>query len=224
MTVDTFIHWTLIATQYPGFNETPLGVGARYVKLDLSGASQQSFTFDAQNSQAKLSSLPVGHYLVVGTLLDASNTPITKGMAHVEFDANGTTNNLVIDFPYEDFINPYTGTYYWSVNWGGSTTCAAALPTGLLTKQRVTLTRGGVVIPATTTGGEMLDGTLFGCQDTAPDQAASGLPWGPAKITISGEDDSGHVYYYGSFDTFVGADISNPSFAYTVNSSDAGMD
>jgi hypothetical protein len=219
-TVDTFVHWTLIAQQFPGFNETPLGVGAKFVRLDLSGASELSVTGNAQDSQAKLSNLPEGHYLVVGTLLDGQMNPLTKGMAHVEFDTTGALQHVTIDFPFEDFIQSYTGTYYFSATWAGATTCTAAK----IMKQRLTLTRNGVVVAGMTTPGEPLDGTKFNCQDTAPDQGASNLPWGPAKLTISGEDGSGGVFYWGTFDTFVGADISNPSFAFTVPSSDAGMD
>ena len=47
-------------------------------------------------------------------------------------------------------------------------------------------------------------------------QSATGVPFGPAQLTIVGRDAANAVLYTHVFDTFVGAGITNPTITYDV--------
>ncbi len=96
------------------------------------------------------------------------------------------------------------------------------------------MVRGGAPLAGMTLDGTPLDGSMVGpCRDGGggTSQAVLGLDWGPAQLTVTGEDDSGTVLYSKTFDTFVGAGLSNPTAELDVPSlapdagvADAGVD
>ena len=55
-------------------------------------------------------------------------------------------------------------------------------------------------------------------------QIAKSVPFGPATLTVVGMDGSGAVQFEHTFDTFVGAGISNPTITFDVPPPDAGID
>jgi hypothetical protein len=73
-----------------------------------------------------------------------------------------------------------------------------------------------------------LDGTQpVGCVPSVLSQAESArqVPFGLATITVSGRDSGGTEWFRGSFETFVGAGVSNPIFTFDVPSTvDAAVD
>jgi cysteine-rich repeat protein len=223
---DTYIDWTFITKQFPGFTgETCGGLGVAKVKLEGSGASTFNQSVDCTNGQIKLAFLPPGSYQVKATALDGGGAPISRGLAHAAFTVSSGLTSVSVEFPFEDWTRSYTGTYYFATRWGGAS-CADANPP--VDRERVRLERDNVTVGGMTNDGLPLDGSATGpCRDDTNGavQAARDVPWGPARITLTGEDTAGHVLYRKAFDTFVGADISNPSFLYDVASlaPDAGV-
>lgn len=226
-TVDTFIKFVpLIAEQFPGFFESCTGLGIENVDVALTGPTTKNERVPCSFGQLKLASLPAGNYTVTLRALDRSGNSLSRGMAKKDFTVSGATQTVQVDWPYEDFTGSYKGTFFFRIFWGDVDTCLGASPPVM--KQRLRLERDGVAVAGMTQNGTPLDGTAAGaCRDAreALDQAAIGLAWGPARLTVTGEDDSGKALYRGSFDTFVGADISNPTMDFRVPSlaPDAGV-
>ena len=51
------------------------------------------------------------------------------------------------------------------------------------------------------------------------------VPFGRAQLTVSGRDSGGTEWFRGTFETFVGAGVSNPVLTFDVPSTiDAGVD
>jgi cysteine-rich repeat protein len=209
-TADTFIHWQFVVGQFDGFDgETCLGLGVSKVTLTLTGPKMVTETSDCGLSQIKLSSLPAGTYAVSAVALDANGATVTNGLASQTFTA-GATQDVYVNFPFEDFTRAYTGTYYFSVRYGGVASCADAEEP--VARERITMVRGGTSLPGMTLDGIPLDGSLAGACHSAGESApqqVNDLAWGPATVTITGETQGGTVLYRRSFDTFVGAGIAN---------------
>ena len=217
-TVDTFIHWEFVVGQFDGFDgATCLGLGVARVTVTLTGPKAVTQTTDCSLSQIKLSSLPAGDYTARAVALDASGAALTGDLASQAFTVAGQTQDVYVNFPFEDFLRSYTGSYYFTVRYGGAASCAAAeVP---VARERIELTRGGTALVGTTLDGTPIDGSRAGACHAAGEDAAqtvNDLPWGPAAITISGEDVDGTVLYRGSFDTFVGAGGANATVVFDL--------
>jgi cysteine-rich repeat protein len=216
-TVDTFVHWQFVVGEFDSFDgETCLGVGAAKVTLMITGPKTLTQTTDCSLAQIKLSSLPLGVYTVNAVALDASGAALTKGLASETFTAGGQTQDVFVSFPFADFTRAYTGTFYFSVHFGGAASCAGAVVP--VARERVAMVRGGTPLTGATVGGIPIDGSLAGAcpSETASAQAVNDLPWGPATITITGEDTEGTALYQGTFETFVGAGASNGTAAFDL--------
>jgi hypothetical protein len=221
--INTYLHWRFVATEFPGFDgETCDGIGAANVKVDVSGPKVDTQTAKCADSQVKLEQLPAGSYTVHMTALDGAGTPLTKGGATTTFTQASENQDVTVDFPYADFVKKYTGgTFFFRTNWGGAERCADAAPP--VVKERLRLERAGVAIGGVTVDDHTpLDGSAVGlCRDgrpSDPSQAVTNLDWGPAQMTVTGEDGDGHVMYRKTFDTFVGAGIANPTAVFDVPS------
>ncbi len=220
-TVDTFIHFSpFIARQFPDFKgDSCSGLEIDTVEIAIAGPRTMTQTVDCDLIQLKVSSLPDGAYTATARAFDASGAAITRGMASVGFTVAGETQDVHLDWPYEDFTRSYRGTFFFHVMWGGARTCAGAVPP--VARQRLRLERGGVPVTGTVQTGEPLDGSATGaCRDGGAPlaQAATNLVWGPARFTVTGEDEAGEALFQKSFDTFVGAGIVNLPIEYDVPS------
>jgi len=225
-TIDTFLHWEFVTDEYPGFTgETCQGVNVSTVQLTLTGPKPMTKSGACSDGQVKLSSLPAGTYRVDGAAFDPAGTTVTRGLSSKSFTVAGASQDVYLDFSYADLVRPYTGTYYFKTRWGGAASCATASPP--VVKERVRLERGGAPLGGMTGDGVPLDGSSTGpCRDfNDTSQFANGLAWGPASITITGEDGAGTVLYHQTLDTFVGAGIANPTAEIDVASiaPDAGV-
>jgi hypothetical protein len=124
------------------------------------------------------------------------------------------------------WVRDYLGTFFFRTLWGGDD-CAAAFPP--VVQHRLTLTQNGVPVSVTTENGDPLDGSAPGpCQPFADEfpQSALTVPFGLASFTVEGLDSGGTAQFRETFETFVGAGISNPELHFDVNSlaPDAGVD
>jgi cysteine-rich repeat protein len=226
-TIDTAIKFVpLIATQFPGFFESCNGLEIDMVEVALVGPRPMTERVSCSFGQLLVRSLPPGSYTVTLRAFDRQGAALSRGLATKQFTVAGASQEVQVDWPYEDFVRSYTGTYYFRVFWADADTCAGAVPP--VTRQKVRLERGGVAVPGMTAAGLPLDGDTAGaCHDASEllTQSANGLPWGPAKLIVTGEDASGTARFRGSFDTFVGAAVSNPPLDFHVPSlaPDAGV-
>jgi cysteine-rich repeat protein len=227
--VQTFIHWSFVASQYPPFTgETCDGLGAKQVTLALTGPKAITQSIDCSFGQYPFKQLPVGSYNVNAVLYDAAGGALTRGLATTSFVASGQKQDVFIDFPFEDFTGGYHGIYYFTTSWAGAARCNDAVPH--VVKQRVRLERNGTSFPGVMTqDGLPIDGSAAGpCRDggSGAAQAVLDLPWGPAQITVTGEDGNGTALFRKTFDTFVGAGVANPTAVLDVPSlfpPDAGV-
>ena len=128
----------------------------------------------------------------------------------------GADTMTTINVPWTAWIGTFTGTFLFRLTWGGVTCAAAPMP---VIKQVLTLTVNGVPVTAMTDTGHHMDGV-----DSEPcrafdenfPQSALQVPFGPAQLKVEGRDASDAVLYTHTFDTFVGAGITNPTITYDV--------
>lgn len=118
--------------------------------------------------------------------------------------------------PWTSWVGTFTGTFLFRLSWA-TQGCAAA---GVAT-QNVTLTVNGTPVSAVADNGQKLDGTdpkpCYDIMQNFP-QSATGVPFGPATLKVDGYDGSATpaLIYSKTFDTFVGAGITNPTITYDV--------
>jgi cysteine-rich repeat protein len=222
-THDAQIIWTMLAHEAEGFSENCSGVAASTVHLVVEGPLPSTRDIECNYSQYMVNALAPGEYTVTGTLLDGAGNPITNGQTRTTFSIagapTGTPVQVRLDFPFADFTRTdYTGDWFYTVTWGGvANKCSAATPP--VVKTRVRLERDGQVIKSKE--GTPVDGsTPVACYegDAAHAPAINHLPWGPADVVITGLDATDTPQFEASFETFVGAGISNPTMIFDVNS------
>jgi hypothetical protein len=161
--------------------------------------------------------LEPGVYTAAVTPLDSDGNslvtaPVTQQVAALEDDDAEVTVNV----PPEAWIGPYTGTFFFTVRFGG-VDCDDAVPP--VTSVLITLTVGGTPVAQMTTTGQMLDGSATGpCIPASNPSPISALavPFGAARIEFEGRDSLGGLQFQRGFDTFVGAGPSNPTLMYDV--------
>jgi hypothetical protein len=186
------------------------------VRIDLDGPSQQTLEDACSNRQVAFMDIPTGSYVASVTPLDSDGHSLVSAPVQQQITAASTDTETTVVIPPEAWIGPYTGTYFFTIRWGGVDCSAAAPP---VATQVVTLTVDGTVVSSTTTTGEPLDGsapvTCVPASNASPISALL-VPFGPATIVISGRDALGVEAFHGTFDTFVGAGPSNPTLDYDV--------
>lgn len=220
----TVVKWTFDAYPaklFPG--DSCVDFGINKVRVDaLSDADGQvvSATDDCGAGQVTFDGLPDGTYtMFVDPQDSAGNTtvmaPASGPAAAGQYQADTTTT---INVDYTSWLGgPYTGTFLWRFKWGGQSCAAATAP---VVTQVVTITSGGVTSTTTASpNNQKLDGTdpkpCFAYEESFP-QSATGLPFGPAKLTVQGLNAASAVIYTTTFDTFIGAGITNPTITYDV--------
>lgn len=211
----TTVKWLFDADVVPGFVQDSCGdVGAFKVQVTLDG--EASFTLDDMCStrQVVFDDLPPGIYTASVTPLDANDAPLVADAVTAQVTAETVDSESTIVIPPDAWIGPYTGTYFFTTQWNGEDCAAAGVAT-----QRVTLTVNGTAVSRSTTTGLPLDGSATGpCVPSSNPQPQSALlvPFGLGTIEIVGYDAGAAEVFRGTFDTFVGAGISNPTLAYDV--------
>jgi cysteine-rich repeat protein len=224
LTLDAQIVFSFLAQEgVVGFNENCSGVGAKTVRLELTGPMTDTQDVECTFGQYTFKALVPGTYQVKGTMLDSTGAALTMGDSVTGFTIAAQTVSASLNFAFADFIGAYQGNWFYRFKWGGANTCAGAIPP--VTMATIRLERDGV--PVMTTTGTVVDGLTPGACFDASDvgHAINDLPWGAATLTVTGLDSTGTPQFMETFPTFLGAGVSNPILEYDVNSlaPDAGV-
>ncbi len=220
------VKWSLLANEAPMFHQNCTGVKASKMQLVLNGpgpTDTQMVKNGCTDFQYSFNGLAPGNYTVTGTLFDDKDMPITMGHASQQFTITTADVEVDLDVGFGDFTGTYTGNYFFRTLYGGADTCTGAVPP--VTQQIIKLEQGGqLVMMAMTDNGQPADGVTPGvCRGAATSveefpQKINMIPWGPAKITVTGLDAMGVPRFMKAFDTFVGGGISNPVIMLDVQS------
>ena len=231
----TVVKWEFNADAVPGFmNDGCVDVGARDVDVVLSGPASETRREGCSERRTTFVDLPPGEYTASVNPLDSSGTSLVTVPPSVTFPANttpNTTQEYTVVVPPEAWARPMTGTFFFILRWAGMECTTAAPP---VITQLVTVTHEGSPVTQQANVNSApypiyrLDGTQpVGCVPSvlAKAEAAPGVPFGRATITVSGRDSGGTEWFRGTFDTFVGAGTSNPIYTFDVQSTvDAAVD
>lgn len=229
------VKWEFNGQVAPGFtNDGCLDVGATNVRIELAGPLPSTQQVSCAMRQVSYDELPAGSYTASITPLDSAGASLVTAPVTATFEANVTYNTTVevtvIVMP-EAWARPMTGTFFFLLRWMGMD-CATAAPA--VATQRVTLRVNGTAVTQQANVGSAvypvytLDGSAqVTCvmATTAQAEAARMVPFGRAQLTVSGRDMGGTEWFRGTFETFVGAGVSNPILTFDVPSViDAGID
>ncbi|CAN5405407.1 hypothetical protein BH11MYX1_BH11MYX1_20760 [soil metagenome] len=217
----TVVKWTFDASParlFPG--DSCVDFGINKVRVDAQSDADGTVVTaidDCGAGQVTFDGLPAGTYTLFVDPQDfAGNTTVmapTTGPATAgQYQADTTTT---INVDYTSWLGgPYTGTFLWRLKWGGQSCATATVP---VDTQVVTISSGGVASTVTASpNNQKLDGTdpkpCFAYEENFP-QSATGMPFGPAQLTVQGLA-AGAVVYTTTFDTFIGAGITHPTVTY----------
>jgi hypothetical protein len=228
------VKWEFNRMAAPGFtNDGCIDVGAVNVRVDLTGPLPSSQEVGCATRQVTYTELPAGTYTAAVSPLDTDGDSLVTTPVTATVEANvtyNTTAETIIGVPPEAWARPMTGTFFFLLRWMGVDCSTAAPP---VTTQRVTLTVNGTVVTQQANVGSAvypvysLDGSPVSCVMATLSQAeaARAVPFGRATLAVSGRDSGGTEWFRGTFDTFVGAGVSNPILTFDVPSTvDAGID
>jgi len=192
------------------------------VEVELEYFPQPSVAYVSSDEcafrQVTFVGVPAGGYAIRVRPLDADGDLLITSEVQVGTAFSEQQSIQDIDIGYERWTRSYAGSFFFRVGWGdASADCTTAAPP--VAQQQLLLEQGGVALMQMTSNGDALDGSLPSpCRpltDELP-QFAADVPWGPAQLTISGLDGEGIEVYRSSFDTFVGAGLSNPELLFDV--------
>ena len=203
-------------------------LGVQKVQVDATDGAGVVTTLvvDCGEAQATFQGLAEGPYSIALTPLDGGGASLVKApiAGMVTAMGPGTSTSASVNVPWDSWTQSYTGTFLFRLSWGGNSCSAAAVAT-----QELTLTVGGQTFTGMTDTMHHLNGMdpemCKPLEDNFPESAVQ-VPFGPATFTVVGKDMGGNVHFQHTFDTFVGAGISNPTITYDVPAPtmDAGVD
>jgi cysteine-rich repeat protein len=222
---NTTISWAFNKDAAPMFpSDSCSDVRAINVEVEVAGPASDTMSAGCSFRQVVFPDLPAGMYTVTVRPLDLDDELLISEPV-VEQHMLGPGVSVEIAVPPERWVRDYTGTFFFRTLWGGDD-CATAVPP--VVQHRFTMTRNGTPLTVTTEDGVPFDGSAPGpCQPFSDEFPQSSLmtPFGLATFTIEGLDSDGEAQFRETFDTFVGAGISNPELHFDVNSltPDAGV-
>jgi hypothetical protein len=213
----TVVKWLFNADAAEGFMQDGCSdLRVTDVRIELDGPIQSMLEEECSNRQVVFTDLPPGPYIATMTPLDTNGDSLVTEPVTMQITAGATDSEDTVVVPWDAWIGPYTGSFFFTIRWGGME-CSAGSPP--VATQVITLSVDGTVVATTTTDGEPLDGSApFACIPASNPSPIAALlvPFGPATIVISGRDSGGVEAFHGTFDTFVGAGPSNPTLNYDV--------
>lgn len=212
-TFDAYPEWMFPMDSCVDFGALKVRVDAQSVadasvvtKIDDCGVAQVTFDGLPENEPYTMFVEPE---LADGTPLVTAPTTVPATAGAYQADTSVTAN-----IPWDSWTGTFTGTFLFRLSWAGQGCSAAGV-----VDQVVTLKVNGNVVSAVADNGQKLDGTdPEPCYDVMQQfpQSAKDVPFGPAELTIEGRDSMGMTIYTNTFETFVGAGITNPTITYDV--------
>jgi len=182
--------------------------GSVVTKIDDCGVAQVTFDGLAENQPYTMFVEPDDF---------ASNSLVTyPATVMVNAGAYQADTSVTANVPWTSWIGTFTGTFLFRLSWA-TQGCTAA---GVVT-QVVTLSVNGTGVSALADNGQKLDGTdpkpCYDIMQNFP-QSAQSVPFGPATLKVDGYDGSATpvLIYSQTFNTFVGAGITNPTITFDV--------
>jgi hypothetical protein len=215
----TTVKWTFDRYPERGFQMdscTDLGVSKVAVDVVDAVGGVQSLTTDCGNGQLAFFGLAEGDYTVYVTPLDAAGNGLVVAPAAGTVTAGpvGDNREATVNVPVESWIGPYDGSFLFRISWGGM-----SCDTTDIKQQVITLTVNGVIQNIATDDGQMLNGAdKKPCKKLTDEfpQTAKNAAFGMATLKIEGYDVTDQMKFSHTFDTFVGAGISNPTLTFDV--------
>ena len=215
----TFIKWTF--DKYPERMfpmDSCVDFGAEKVSVTLTDGAGIATTLkdDCGIAQVVFEDLTPGRYHAAVTPLGFDGNPLVTAPINTEVTVGDTDGETTVNVPWESWAGTYTGTFLFRISWGGLS-CDTATP--VIKNQVLTLTVNGVVQNITTDDGQALNGSdKKPCKKLSDEfpQSAKDVMFGPATFVIEGYDATDNMKFTKSFDTFVGAGITNPTLTFDV--------
>jgi cysteine-rich repeat protein len=232
-TLDAVIKWEFNRNAAPLFDvDSCFDLGVTRVDVEIQHTSDASATFmDSETcgfKQVTFTDIPPGDYLARLRPLDSSDELKTTETIEQLFTIGTADVTVEVNIPYDKWKDDYTGTFYFRLHWGAmGVDCSVAVPP--VVEHRLTMKRGAMPVNQTTENGDRLNGTAPGnCVSLGEEfpQSALQIPWGPYTFRVEGLDSGGVPQFDETFDTFVGAGVSNPEMQFEVrslNEPDAGV-
>jgi hypothetical protein len=223
------LKWEFNLDAAPGFDaDTCMDFGVATVDIEVtSGATTRSRSDGCTQRQIVFDDLMAGTWSARVTPRTAAGDSLVKAPVESTFTLGSEDIDETLVVPPDAWTGSHSGTFLFRVEWAGATTCVAASPA--VTQQVLTLSRDGVPVAISTQNGAPLDGSAPAtCEDSdnsGPAQAALAVPFGPATLHIVGLDADDVPRVEQSFETFVGAGVTNPILHFDVGSlaPDAGV-
>ena len=218
----TIVKWTFDAYPERGFPmDSCVDFGVAQVQVDLVDSTGTTISLHDQCGTAQIPffGLPVGDYTVFVTPLDANNNPLvaTPIQGMVSAGPVGDNRETTVNVPWNAWVGSFTGTFLFRISWG-MLSCDAVTPNAIK-DQEVALTVNGVLQNVVTDDGQMLNGMdkkpCKKLSDQFP-QSALNVPFGLATLEVKGYDQQNNMLFTKTFDTFVGAGITNPTLTFDV--------
>lgn len=216
----TVVKWTFDVDadrKFPGDSCVDFGVQQVKVQFVDSMGGVQHLIEDCGVAQVTFSGLEPGDYTVYVTPLDAAGNPlVTEATAGtISAGTHEAPTETTVNIPFTSWIGTFTGTLLFRISWSG-VSCELATP--VITEQTIKLVIDGVTQTVVTDDGQTMDGMdKKPCRKLSENfpQAALQLPFGPATLVIDGFDATGMMFET-SFETFIGAGITNPTLTFDV--------
>jgi hypothetical protein len=217
------VKWTFndqAIPEFSGDNCTDLGI--RTVEVDLSGAGGEFHaTEQCSFRQVVFAGIPPGAYDVQLRPLDVDGELVTRDVVlrQLMFDG-GLREESVMNVEPNDWAGSHPGTFFFRLRWDGQD-CSTASPPVAHHVLALTMSQEKVPLQMTTTAGDPIDGSAPGaCQSFTQmfPQSVLEAPFGFATFQVVGLDSTGTRYFEQTFETFVGAGLSNPEMVFDVAS------
>jgi len=126
----TILKWTFNGAAAPGFSQDAcVDVGASNVRVTLSGPSEATVDGTCSMYQVVFEDLPPGTYTARVEPLDADGAPLVAAPVEAEIVAGEADSETVVDVPFDAWVGPYTGTFYFRLHFGGVDCTPAAVAT-----------------------------------------------------------------------------------------------
>jgi hypothetical protein len=215
----TTVKWMFNHLPERGFNMdscTDLEIAKVAVDVVDSAGGVQSLTTECGNGQIAFFGLAEGDYKVYVTPLDANGAGMVTAPAEGMVTAGpiGDNRETTVNVSPQSWAGLYEGSFLFRISWGGM-----SCETTDIKQQVITLSVNGVVQNITTDDGQALNGSdKKPCKyltDEFP-QTAKKAQFGMATFKVEGYDNLDNMKFSHTFDTFVGAGISNPTLTFDV--------